>query len=600
MTNDGQRNMLASESFLSRVSSFLFRKGRSSKKENQTLSSLASTATDISSTGRKGDIKRGSLARRVSLLVVAVVAIAMGLTIVALSLYNEKKTYSDLQEKITGSTSMIAHASPTLILSRDTTTLSNLLDTLRIDPDFNAAFVADDMVSVGSVGRENNARLAFTPRILTGLLGVDPWEMFSKINDDSRTIVRNGQIIQVIAVRVGGAKKLVGYVATSYDTSRLELRARNEMLTTFAIGAALTGILALALWLVLSRQLRPLQSMSGAIVSLSHGDMAITVDHGHRKDEIGAIASALYTLKAALHEKTAMEQTQRASEDEKAARQASVDIAIQGFRDEIGKALGRFAENSGKMESAAKTVSLVARASTDRAQTAASASQEASANVENAAQGAEEMGAAIREVGEQVQRVRGEISTAAHESRDASSSVGQLESTARDIGDVVSLIRDIAAQTNLLALNATIEAARAGEAGRGFAVVAAEVKNLAAQTAAATDRIVGQIDAIQMATGTVVSAITGIAGRMGRIEAFANAVASTVEQQMVATNEIASNVAIASASSLSVAGDLTSLSDGVGETGRAANDALLAAEAVAAEAKRLAQTVDRFLSEVAA
>ncbi len=589
MTIASQQRALAPVSFLKQVYTLWLKKS-----DAKSLLSEQVSPSDIIS------VHRGSLARRVSLMIVAVVALAMGMTIIAVSLYNDKKTYSDLQEKVNASTSMIAHASPTLILSRDTTTLSNLLDTLRTDPDFNAAFVADDMVSVGSVGRDNNSRLAFTPRVLSSILGMDGWEYFMKNDVGDRVVRQDGMIIKVIPVRVGASKKLVGYVATSYDTSRLELRARNEMLTTFAIGTLLTGIMALALWLVLSRQLRPLQAMSGAIVELSRGDMSINVDYGHRKDEIGAIASALGTLKASLSEKNAMELTQRASEDEKAVRQASVDLAIQGFRHEIGNALGRFAENSGKMEGAAKTVSLVARESADRAQTAASASQEASANVENAAQGAEEMGAAIREVGEQIHKVRGEISTAATESRDASNSVGALETTARDIGDVVSLIRDIAAQTNLLALNATIEAARAGEAGRGFAVVAAEVKNLAAQTAAATDRIVDQVGAIQTATGTVVSAITGIAGRMARIEVFTNAVASTVEQQTMATNEIASSVAIASASSLSVAGDLTSLSDGVGETGRAANDALLAAEAVAAEAVRLNQTVDRFLVEVAA
>jgi methyl-accepting chemotaxis protein len=527
-----------------------------------------------------------SLARRVSSIVVAIVALAMSAAVIFISLYNEKRSRVDLEDKINAATSMIAHASPTLILSRDTTTLSNLLDTLSSDQDFNAAFVADDMVAVGSVGQNNNARLAFTPRVLTAMLGVEAWDIFSKEGEN--------------AVRVGTSKKLVGYVATSYNTARLEARAHNEALVTLALGALLTGILAVALWTILSRQLHPLKAMSGAIVGLSQGNLTLEVVKRRRMDEIGAIASALETLKSSLAEKTDLEHAQRLSETEKTSRQLNVDTAISGFRHEIGEALERFDANSSKMEAAASTVAMVARESASRAATAASASQEASANVENAAQGAEEMGAAIREVGMQVEKVRSEISTATSESRDASSAVRGLETTARDIGEVVSLIRDIAAQTNLLALNATIEAARAGEAGRGFAVVAAEVKNLASQTAAATDRIVEQVGAIQGATGNVVGKITGIAGRMERIEAFTNAVAATVEQQSIATNEIASSVAIASASSLSVAGDLTTLSDGVDETGRAANDAQSAAVAVAAEARRLSQTVDRFLGEVAA
>jgi methyl-accepting chemotaxis protein len=541
-----------------------------------------------------------SLARRVSSIVVAIVALAMSAAVIFISLYNEKRSRVDLEDKINAATSMIAHASPTLILSRDTTTLSNLLDTLSSDQDFNAAFVADDMVAVGSVGQNNNARLAFTPRVLTAMLGVEAWDIFSKEGENARILRRDGMVIQVLAVRVGTSKKLVGYVATSYNTARLEARAHNEALVTLALGALLTGILAVALWTILSRQLHPLKAMSGAIVGLSQGNLTLEVVKRRRMDEIGAIASALETLKSSLAEKTDLEHAQRLSETEKTSRQLNVDTAISGFRHEIGEALERFDANSSKMEAAASTVAMVARESASRAATAASASQEASANVENAAQGAEEMGAAIREVGMQVEKVRSEISTATSESRDASSAVRGLETTARDIGEVVSLIRDIAAQTNLLALNATIEAARAGEAGRGFAVVAAEVKNLASQTAAATDRIVEQVGAIQGATGNVVGKITGIAGRMERIEAFTNAVAATVEQQSIATNEIASSVAIASASSLSVAGDLTTLSDGVDETGRAANDAQSAAVAVAAEARRLSQTVDRFLGEVAA
>jgi methyl-accepting chemotaxis protein len=180
------------------------------------------------------------------------------------------------------------------------------------------------------------------------------------------------------------------------------------------------------------------------------------------------------------------------------------------------------------------------------------------------------MGAAIREVEFQVRRVRTEIVEAASASRDTASSVQALDETARAIGEVVNLIRDIAAQTNLLALNATIEAARAGEAGRGFAVVASEVKSLASQTADATDRIVAQVGAIQGATGEVVGAIQNIAERMGAIEKFANSVATSIEQQAIATGEIASGVAMASSSALSVSSDLSVLADSVEETGRSA------------------------------
>ncbi|MGL4729616.1 MAG: methyl-accepting chemotaxis protein, partial [Bosea sp. (in: a-proteobacteria)] len=158
----------------------------------------------------------------------------------------------------------------------------------------------------------------------------------------------------------------------------------------------------------------------------------------------------------------------------------------------------------------------------------------------------------------------------------------------------------IASQTNLLALNATIEAARAGEAGRGFAVVAAEVKQLAAQTATATDKIVAQVDAIQSATSDVVSQVQGIAGRMGNIESFASAVAVSVEQQSTATNEIASSVAVASSSSSTVSADVSGLAEDVSETGKAAQEMRAASARVDEEALKLRETVDEFLAAVAA
>jgi methyl-accepting chemotaxis protein len=209
------------------------------------------------------------------------------------------------------------------------------------------------------------------------------------------------------------------------------------------------------------------------------------------------------------------------------------------------------------------------------------------------------MGAAIQEVEQQIDRVRAEITEAAEASRLTATSVRELDATARTIGEVVNLIRDIAAQTNLLALNATIEAARAGDAGRGFAIVAAEVKTLSAQTAAATDRIVGQVNAIQTATGSVVADVESIAMRMGKIEDFANAVAASVVQQSVATGQISSGVAHASTAALSVSSDLTVLAESVEETGRSADEMRRSARDVAKEAGRLRESVDTFLERVA-
>ena len=153
-----------------------------------------------------------------------------------------------------------------------------------------------------------------------------------------------------------------------------------------------------------------------------------------------------------------------------------------------------------------------------------------------------------------------------HEAKRTNKDVASLASAAEEIGSIVAVIRGIADQTNLLALNATIEAARAGESGRGFAVVAAEVKELSAQTAKATDAIAEQIQAIQSSTGTAVSAIQSVAGKVAEIQSFTGAIAAAVEEQTAAAQEIASNVSLAAEGSEKAAKSSGEVSQVAGQT----------------------------------
>jgi methyl-accepting chemotaxis protein len=159
-----------------------------------------------------------------------------------------------------------------------------------------------------------------------------------------------------------------------------------------------------------------------------------------------------------------------------------------------------------------------------------------------------------------------------------------LAKAATTIGDVVGLINDVASQTNLLALNATIEAARAGEAGKGFAVVASEVKNLATQTAKATEEISTQIAEIQAETNQSVDGIQGIGATIGRISEITTAIASAIEEQSAATAEIATNIA--------------GVTSAAAETGAAANQVLEAARALGLQSEELRVQVEGFLTEV--
>jgi methyl-accepting chemotaxis protein len=178
--------------------------------------------------------------------------------------------------------------------------------------------------------------------------------------------------------------------------------------------------------------------------------------------------------------------------------------------------------------------------------------------------------------------------------------VGELSKAAGRIGAVVELINTIAGQTNLLALNATIEAARAGDAGRGFAVVASEVKALAEQTAKATGEISQQIASIQTATDDSVSAIREIGTTIGKMSEIASTIASAVEEQGAATQEISRNVQQAAQGTMQVSSNIIDVQRGASETGGASSQVLSAAQSLSSDSSRLKTEVSRFLNSVRA
>ncbi|WP_029010948.1 methyl-accepting chemotaxis protein, partial [Azospirillum halopraeferens] len=221
-------------------------------------------------------------------------------------------------------------------------------------------------------------------------------------------------------------------------------------------------------------------------------------------------------------------------------------------------------------------------------------------NVQTVAAASEELGSSITEISRRV-------SESARISRDAqgaaertNTTVEGLATAAQRIGDVVSLIQNIAGQTNLLALNATIEAARAGEAGKGFAVVASEVKALANQTARATEDIAAQIAEIQAQTGGAVTAIRDIGKTISDVNEIAGTIAAAVEEQAAATQEIGRNVQQAACGTQEVSDNITGVSTAAREAGTAAAEVLSAANRLSQEAGTLRTEVDGFIARVRA
>jgi methyl-accepting chemotaxis protein len=369
-------------------------------------------------------------------------------------------------------------------------------------------------------------------------------------------------------------------------------------------GGVLLGIIALVgtSSILIARSITgPLGHATGSMVRLAQGDKSIEVAHTELKSEIGDLARALAVFKqnALEMDRLAVEradQEKRAVEDKRNAMLTMAD----SFETTVRGVVSQVSSASTEMRASAETMADTTKDTSSRAGVMAGAADVAFSNTQSVAAATEELSASIREISQQVANSAEIASHAVAEARRTDTTVTALSDASHRIGEVVRLISDIAGQTNLLALNATIEAARAGDAGKGFAVVASEVKNLATQTAKATEDISAQIAEMQTATGEAVNAIHGIADTIGRMDQIASTIAAAVEEQGAATQEISRSVQQAASGAREVSENVSAVTKSVEESGRMAGGLLDAASELSEQAELMNREVGNFLSRVRA
>ena len=369
------------------------------------------------------------------------------------------------------------------------------------------------------------------------------------------------------------------------------------------IGGSLGAIaLGLAIALLVAHRLiaGPLVKLGATIEKLAAGDTDIVAEGADRKDEVGRIAKTLEVFKAGLVAQRDAQEKERADVAARETRARHLMELIRQFNTDVTQRLSAVGASVDGLNESASTMTRTAGETARQANAVAAASEEASTNVQTVASATEELTSSIREISAQVSASSEIARRAVDQSTLANGKVQGLAEAAQRIGAVVKLISDIASQTNLLALNATIEAARAGDAGKGFAVVASEVKELARDTAKATEEIGQQIAEIQSETGASVQAIESIGGTIREIDRITAAIAAAIEEQAAATQEISRNVQQASAGTQEVSSNIVGVNDAADRSGQVAGSVREAAGALSGEAGALRRRIDGFLGDVAA
>ena len=362
----------------------------------------------------------------------------------------------------------------------------------------------------------------------------------------------------------------------------------------------LVGALSLAFAYVVARYvardvIAPFQDLTNGMNKIGEGIFDLEVKHTERDDEIGQMSRALEKAKKASF---LLKDLREQAETRKQVHAAQLEELAARFERQVGEIVNGVAAASSQLESTATAMAESAEVSANQSGNVAEAMDSAAAGVTAAAAATDEFALSINEISRQASGSAQLARKAAESTRLADSTIGALADSAAEVGQIVELISSIAQRTNLLALNASIEAARGGEAGRGFAVVAAEVKELAAQTAKATERVSIQIQKIQEDTGISVQSLKAIARQINDLEGTSVSIAAAVDQQSAAGQDLARSIDLAARSTERVSNSIGQVRTGSLATGAAAAQVLTSSSDLKHQSSALRSQVDDFLNHV--
>jgi len=356
-----------------------------------------------------------------------------------------------------------------------------------------------------------------------------------------------------------------------------------------------------------------IKAMTKEMKMLASGNSDFTISGRQRKDEIGDMARAMGVfhragkrLEAMSRERAAkakaeleaQAQLQKEQEELRFERKRALRDVADQFERTVGEVVTGVAEASSQLQTTSRMMAQTAEESSQRVNVVSASMTDANSGATAAAAASDEFAMSINEISRQAASSAELARKATDSAHDADSTISALSDSAQQVGQIVELIQTIAQRTNLLALNASIEAARGGEAGRGFAVVASEVKELAMQTSRATEQVAEQIRAVQDTTGASVNALRSIADQIQELESTAVSIASAVDQQSVAGQDLARSIDLAARGTEQVSSHIADVRDLSLNTGSAASQVLSSATNLEGQSAVLSEQVNAFLAKV--